>query len=214
MRRDRAVFRARPAVAGMVRARRLAVAVLVAAALGGAGCGDRDDPGPDRQERVEQAFERYADEAVGKERVSAAAPNRHLLAGSDRLAGGTEVTLWVSDPATGSPVDARCYYLDLEDRGGWVSGFGGCGGADDQVTLNRNSEIVFGTVGRWPASTVRISRGGPPTDVTVTGGWFLVPQSLTGEADGSYSIVLVGADGGTLCVVRNLTPPASVTPVT
>ncbi|MGW4462656.1 hypothetical protein [Micromonospora sp. NPDC004704] len=202
MTRDHGVFRAR-----------LAVAVLLTAALVGAGCADRDEPGPDRQTRVDQALQRYADGALGKDGVSAA-PTRHLLAGTDKLAGGTEVTLWVTDPAASPEVNARCYYLDLEERGGWVSGFGGCGGTDDQVTLNRNNEIVFGTVGRWPASTVRISRGGPSTDITVTGGWFLVPSGLTGVSNSSYSIELVDADGRTICTVRNLTPPASVTPVT
>ena len=111
-------------------------------------------------------------------------------------------------------IRSRCFYLDLEDRGGVGSGFSDCGGVDDQLTLNRSSEIVFGTVGTWPARLVRISRGGPVIEVTVTGGWFLVPQSLTGGADASYSIALVGADGETLCAVHELTPPASVTPVT
>ncbi|MEV4626901.1 hypothetical protein AB0J90_11505 [Micromonospora sp. NPDC049523] len=197
---------------GVLRARS-AVAVLLTTALVGAGCADPDEPGPDRQTRVDQAFQRYADGVREKEGVSAA-PTRHLLAGTDKLIGGTEVTLWVTDPAASPEVDARCYYLDLEERGGWVSGFGGCGGADDQVTLNRNNEIVFGTVGRWPASTVRISRGTASTDIAVTGGWFLVPNWLTSVGDNSYSIELVGADGQTICTVRNLTPPASVTPVT
>lgn len=189
------------------------MAVLLATVLVGAGCADRDEPGPDRQTRVDQALQRYADGALGKDGVSTT-PTRHLLAGTDELAGGTEVTLWVTDPVASSETTPRCYYLDLEEQSGWVSGFGGCGGTDDQVTLNRSNEIVFGTVGRWPAATVRISRGGPSTDITVTGGWFLVPSGLTGVSDSSYSIELVDADGRTICTVRNLTPPASVTPVT
>ena len=195
-----------------VRARSaVAVLVLVVAGVAGAGCGDRDEPGP---------------ATAGRPGVPTVRDEWSRSRASRRRQPGTcspAATRWPAAPRSpsGSPIPQpaprsapRCYYLDLEAQGGWVSGFGGCGGADDQVTLNRNSEIVFGTVGRWPAVTVRISRGGPATDVTVTGGWFLVPQSLTGGADASYSIVLVGADGETLCAVHDLTPPASVTPVT
>ncbi|MFI6759833.1 hypothetical protein ACIBF5_11930 [Micromonospora sp. NPDC050417] len=198
---------------GVAGRARLAGAALLVAAVGLVGCGGREEPAPDRETRVDQAFQRYADGVREKEGVSAA-PTQHLLAGSDQLANGTRISLWVTDPVASGHLRARCYYLDLEDHGGWVSGFGGCGGTDDQVTVNRNSEIVFGTVGTWPATLVRISRGGPPTEVTVTGGWFLVPHALSGPTAASYAIVLIGADGATIGTVRDLTPPASVTPVT
>ncbi|RKR86137.1 hypothetical protein BDK92_0359 [Micromonospora pisi] len=195
-----------------VRARSAIVGLVVAVA-GLVGCVGRDDPAPDQQTRVDQAFQRYADGVREKEGVSEP-PTQHLLAGTDQLPNGTRISLWVTDPVASDHLRARCYYLDLEDHGGWVSGFGGCGGADDQVTVNRNSEIVFGTVGTWPATMVRITRGGPPTEVTVTGGWFLVPHAVSEPTAAGYAIVLVGADGATLGTVRDLTPPASVTPVT
>ncbi|MFK3979315.1 hypothetical protein ACI2K4_02925 [Micromonospora sp. NPDC050397] len=182
------------------------------ALLASAGCGgEPEEPKPDRQTRVDQAFQRYADGLQDSAGVSAA-PTQHLLAGSDQLANRTRVSLWVTDPEASAHLSSRCYYLDLEDPSGVASGFGGCGGTDDQVTVHLDSGIAYGTVGTWPARLVRIGRGGPPTEVPVTGGWFLVPQSLTGGA--SYSIELVGADGETLCTVRDLTPPGSVTPVT
>jgi hypothetical protein len=191
---------------------RLVVLILLVAQLGVVGCGNPGQSGPDRQTRVDQAFQRHADAVVEKEGGSAV-PTGHLLAGSDQLAGGTDVTLWVTDPAAAGRIKSRCFYLDLEDRGGAGSGFGGCGAAGDQVTLSRSGEIVIGTVGKWPAPLVRITRGGPATEVAVIGGYFLVPQSLTGDADAGYSVLLVGAGGEILGAVHDLIPPASATPV-
>lgn len=121
----------------------------------------------------------------------------HLLAGRDKLADGSTVTLWVTDPRANPGIRSRCFHLDLGS-----GGVGGCGGGPgNTVTLNELSGVMVGSVGSWPASVVRLSAGEVSADMAVVGGYFLVPSRVAVTATAGISITLLGVAVGRHAVV-------------
>lgn len=99
-------------------------------------------------------------------------------------------------------------YLDEETRNGDASGLGGCGARDEKVSVNRYGEVLFGSVGSWPAAQIRLTSGGMDVTVNIIHGYFLT----IGPGTGSYRLTLSGAGQEQLGVIDHLAPPGSAVP--
>lgn len=188
------------------------LALLSLLALPMAGC--THPPNPPRQsreDRVNAAFARDAGAIKQKEGLSSAS-SAHILVGTAQLADGTQVGLWVSDPAANAGVTSRCWYLDTETPNGAASGGGGCGMPTATVVLDRQGDIVVGSVGTWKAQAVHIETSVATADCQVTGGYFLMPPSLAGNAQSAFTITLLDASTLPIGVVRAVTAPGTATP--
>jgi hypothetical protein len=193
---------------GVVRLTTVAAAVL-GLALAGCASPTSHRSAPTREERVEQAFARMGKDIATKESLPSAPAVSFLLVDEDHLGDGSLRSLWTSNLPTS--VRSRCFYLDVQLLGGAgaVSGFSGCGGGSDEVSLGGNQKSAVGDVGTWPAVQVRISTGGDSQVVPVKNSYFLVPEKFT-PGDGSpMTLALLDAAGRAIGVVRDLAPPGS-----
>jgi hypothetical protein len=192
----------------------LTAAALAAAVALLAGCtSSTTTPQRSRDERVAEYFHNTVKDIATKEQVSAA-PTAYLSAGADTAPDGTEISLWVSDPADPVKVRSRCFYLDMQQRDGGAGGFGGCGAVDGRdVSLSGDDTHAIGSVSGWDAASVRIAGSGATQTVSVVGGYFLVPVKFTAGVDEPLSLTLLDKSGAEMGTVTGLTPPGSAVPV-
>lgn len=164
-----------------------------------------------REDRVNAAFAGDAEAIQQKEGVPSA-PTAHRLVGTAELADRTQVSLWVSDPGADTGIRSSCWYLDVETPSRGAGGTGSCGMPTTTVVLNRQDEIVIGSVGTWKAPSVRVETPVATAELPVTGSYFLVPPSVAGTAQSTFTITLLDASAQPIGVVRGLTAPGTATP--
>ena len=159
--------------------------------------------------RVTEAFARFAQAIAAKERIAVPALD-YRAAATAYLPDGALVTLWVG---TAEGIRSRCYHVDVAATDGQSTvGHGACGGAENLVSLGRAGSLVVGSVGTYPADTVRVTTPYGTATVDVTAGYFLIPPHLTPEHDVRHTMILLRSTGALLGQVTDLPAPGSAVP--
>jgi hypothetical protein len=162
-------------------------------------------------ERVAAAFNILSTGAKSKDGLPLMKLSPRLAARTS-LPDGEEVSLWVAS-APARPALDHCFYLDFSSsKSKATSGESSCGGPTEQISLNHSRSIVFGDVGSWPATQVRVATKGGFVELPVTGSYFLVPISSTGNPSDRFRITLLDAAGEQFAVVNDLVAPGSGAP--
>ena len=79
------------------------------------------------------------------------------------------------------------------------------------MTLNRDGQVLFGSVGSWPAIRVALAGGDVDVMVDVVNGHFLAPPSLAGEAT-AFRLTLLDARDIAIGTIEGLNAPGSAVP--
>ena len=159
--------------------------------------------------RITEAFERFAQAIAAKESIPTPALH-YRAAASEHLPDGAQVTLWVG---TAEGIKSRCFHVDVAAADGQsATGYGACGFSDNHVSLSRAGSLVVGSVGTYPADTVRVSTSHGTAIVQVTIGYFLIPPHLTAEDDLRHTVTLLRSTGTILGQITDLPAPGSAVP--
>ncbi len=159
--------------------------------------------------RIAEAFARFAQDIAAKERIPVPTLD-YRAAATAHLPDGALVTLWVG---TAEGIKSRCYHLDVAATDSLsTNGHGACGWAKSLVSLNRAGSLVVGSVGTYPADTVRVTNQHGTATLDVTFGYFLIPPHLTPEHDVRHTVILLRSAGGVLGQVTDLSAPGSAVP--
>ena len=162
-------------------------------------------------ERVAAAFDVLSKGAQLKDGLPPMKLNPKLAART-LLPDGAKVALWVASAPT-RPALNRCVYLDFSSsKSKSTTGTSSCGGPTEEISLNRQGPLVFGSVGSWPATRVLVATPRSFVDLPVTQSYFLVPSSLAVNPSDKFRITLLDAVREPFAVVDDLSAPGSGAP--
>jgi hypothetical protein len=162
-------------------------------------------------QRVAQAFTQLS---VGAKLKDGLPPIKLTpkLATRTSLPNGGNVSLWVASNMS-RPALGRCYYLEFtSNKSRATSGQSSCGGATEQISLNRFGSVVLGDVGSWPATRVLVAITGNYVDLPVTKSYFLVPSAYTSGTSEKFRVTLLDAVRMPFAAISDLSAPGSGSP--